>query len=217
LFLDEIGDMPLALQARLLRVLDERTVTPLGADEPQSVEFQLLSATHRQLASLVADGEFREDLYYRLAGIEMSLPALRDRLDRADLIRAVLAEEGGGELPIDPPAWDLLMHHAWPGNVRQLRHVLRTAVALADGATLSPAHLPSLRVVAPAAAREGMPAAVADEPALPAEQAHERQVLLGLLQKQRWNVSQVAKELAVSRNTLYRRMHRLHIPVTQSD
>jgi sigma-54 dependent transcriptional regulator, acetoin dehydrogenase operon transcriptional activator AcoR len=217
LFLDEIGDMPLALQARLLRVLDERTVTPLGADEPQSVEFQLLSATHRQLASLVADGEFREDLFYRLAGIEMSLPALRDRLDRADLIRAVLAEEGGGDLQINPLAWDLLMQHPWPGNVRQLRHVLRTAVALADGATMAPEHLPSLQVVSAPTAGDGTPAAPSDEPALSPEQTHERQVLLNLLQKQRWNVSHVAKELAVSRNTLYRRMHRLHIPVTQSD
>jgi len=215
LFLDEIGDMPLALQARLLRVLDERTVTPLGTEEPQSVEFQLLSATHRQLARLVADGEFREDLYYRLAGIEMAVPALRDRLDRADLIRAVLAEEGGGELPIDPAAWDLLMQHPWPGNVRQLRHVLRTAVALAQGAAVTVEQLPSLRAPAPPA-REPESAPAADEPALSAAQMHERQALLDLLEKQRWNVSHVAKELHVSRNTLYRRMHRLRIPVTQS-
>src|SRR5215471_12881432 len=157
LFLDEIGDMPLGLQARLLRVLDERTVTPLGTDEPQSVEFQLISATHRHLAQLVSDGEFREDLYYRLAGIEMAVPALRDRLDRADLIRAVLAEEGGGELPIEPAAWDLLMQHPWPGNVRQLRHVLRTAVALANGAALKVEQLPSLRAVAPTPARDAAP------------------------------------------------------------
>jgi transcriptional regulator of acetoin/glycerol metabolism len=216
LFLDEIGDMPLGLQARLLRVLDERTVTPLGADEAQSVEFQLVSATHRPLALLVADGEFRQDLYYRLAGLEMALPALRARLDRAELIRAVLAEEGGRELPIDPAAWDLLMHHPWPGNIRQLRHVLRTAVALANAATLMPEHLASLQTLAPVA-REAAPAAAAAEPTLSPEQARERQALLEQLEKQRWNVSHVAKDLGVSRNTLYRRMHRLHIPVTQSD
>jgi transcriptional regulator of acetoin/glycerol metabolism len=215
LFLDEIGDMPLALQARLLRVLDERTVTPLGTEEPQSVEFQLLSATHRQLAQLVADGEFREDLYYRLAGIEMALPALRDRLDRAELIRAVLAEEGGAELPLDPTAWDLLMQHPWPGNVRQMRHVLRTAVALANGNAVTLEQLPSLRASASLAPREPAPAAAPGEPVLSAEQLHERQALLELLEKQRWNVSHVAKDLKVSRNTLYRRMHRLRIPVTQ--
>ncbi|HEU5294965.1 MAG TPA: sigma-54-dependent Fis family transcriptional regulator [Burkholderiaceae bacterium] len=216
LFLDEIGDMPLGLQARLLRVLDERTVTPLGTDEPQSVEFQLISATHRQLARLVSDGEFREDLYYRLAGIEMAVPALRDRLDRADLIRAVLAEEDGGELPIDPAAWDLLMQHPWPGNVRQLRHVLRTAVALANSGVVTLEQLPSLRSASPPATRE--PAAAvpaADGPALSSEQMQERQTLLDLLEKQRWNVSHVAKDLQVSRNTLYRRMHKLRIPVTQ--
>jgi len=216
LFLDEIGDMPLPLQARLLRVLDERTVTPLGTDEPQRVEFQLLSATHRQLPQLVSDGEFREDLYYRLAGIEVAVPALRDRLDRADLIRAVLAEEGGSELPVDPAAWDLLMRHPWPGNVRQLRHVLRTAVAMAEGAALTIEQLPSLRSASPPAAREAATALDADEPALSAEQIQERQALLDLLEKQRWNVSHVAKDLQVSRNTLYRRMHRLRIPVTQS-
>ena len=217
LFLDEIGDMPIALQARLLRVLDERSVTPLGADEPQSVEFQLLSATHRHLPKLVAEGAFREDLFYRLAGIELELPALRDRSDRAELIRAVLADEGGRELSVAPSAWDLLMRHAWPGNVRQLRHVLRTAVALADGATLGLEHLPSISA-APLhdedEPREAMPAAAA---ALSPEQAQERQALLDQLERQRWNVSHVAKDLGISRNTLYRRMHRLHIPVTQSD
>jgi transcriptional regulator of acetoin/glycerol metabolism len=219
LFLDEIGDMPLALQARLLRVLDERTVTPLGSDEPQSVEFQLLSATHRHLSRLVADGEFREDLYYRLAGIELELPALRERSDRAELIRAVLGDEGGRDLPVSPATWDLLMRHEWPGNVRQLRHVLRSAVALADGATLMPEHLPSL-----AGASQGRPegslcsTGLTDNgPALSPEQARERQALLDMLEKQRWNVSHVAKDLGISRNTLYRRMHRLHIPVTHTD
>ncbi|MFO1220436.1 MAG: sigma-54-dependent Fis family transcriptional regulator [Burkholderiaceae bacterium] len=218
LFLDEIGDMPLALQARLLRVLDERTVTPLGAEEVQGVNFQLVSATHRDLPHMVADGDFRDDLYYRLAGIEMRLPALRDRTDRAELIRTVLADEGGGDCGIHPAAWDLLMQQAWPGNLRQLRHVLRTAVALADGTTLRTEHLPSLRVDA----RNGVGPRVADTAdddatVLSPEQAQERQALLDLLDRQRWNVSHVAKDLGVSRNTLYRRMRKLHIPVTQTD
>ena len=146
LFLDEIGDMPLALQARLLRVLDERMVTPLGTDEAHPVDFQLLSASHRQLPQLVAEGRFREDLYYRLAGIELMLPALRERSDRAELIRDLLVAEGAPQAAVSPAAWDLLMQHPWPGNVRQLRHVLRSGVALADGHTLTPEHLPSLRL-----------------------------------------------------------------------
>ena len=217
LFLDEIGDMPLALQARLLRVLDERMVTPLGTDEAHPVDFQLVSASHRALPQLVAEGRFREDLYYRLAGIELLLPALRERSDRAQLIRDLLVAEGAPQAAVSPAAWDLLMQHPWPGNVRQLRHVLRSGVALADGHTLTPEHLPSLE-------RSGQRAAAAvaadshDEPvpALAPAQAQERQLLLDQLEAQRWNVSQVAKDLGVSRNTLYRRMHKLHIPVTQT-
>jgi len=214
LFLDEIGDMPLALQARLLRVLDERMVTPLGGESMQPVDFQLVSASHCNLSDMVAEGRFREDLYYRLAGIELLLPALREREDRAELIRNVLADEGRPDAALSPAAWDLLMRHPWPGNVRQLHHVLRTAVALADGATLRPEHLPALRdegAPSPAACDEDGAAA-----ALAPEQAQERQNLIDVLESARWNVSQVAKGLGVSRNTLYRRMHRLHIPLTQT-
>ncbi|MGZ3012647.1 sigma 54-interacting transcriptional regulator, partial [Pseudomonas aeruginosa] len=92
LFLDEIGDMPLALQTRLLRVLEERRVVPLGG-EPEDVDVRLISATHRDLAGLVADGRFREDLYYRLNGMVVSLPPLRERSDREELLDYLLAEE----------------------------------------------------------------------------------------------------------------------------
>ena len=217
LFLDEIGDMPLMLQARLLRVLDERTVTPLGSEDAQAVDFQLISASHRSIPQLVARGLFREDLYYRLAGIELRLPALHERSDRAELIRAVLAQEGGPDLPISPEAWDLLMNHPWPGNVRQLRHVLRGAVALADGQVLRLSHLGALL-------HQGDDGPVSDFDAGPPvdlatlapQQVQERQSLLQLLESHRWNVSHAAKALDVSRNTLYRRMHRLHIPVDVS-
>ncbi|WP_298232747.1 sigma-54-dependent Fis family transcriptional regulator [uncultured Azohydromonas sp.] len=234
LFLDEIGDMPLELQARLLRVLDERRVTPLGTEETHPVDFQLISASHRNLLELVAQGRFREDLYYRLAGIELGIPALRERSDKRELIQRILQEENGGPVVLRPEAEQLLMGYRWPGNVRQLRHVLRAAVALADGAPVGLEHLPSLRQ-GPAA----VPApAVADAPApalasvsllasgmVPAEtpapqglnliQSHERQVLLQLLEQHRWNVSNVAKALDVSRNTLYRKLHKLQIAVSQ--
>jgi transcriptional regulator of acetoin/glycerol metabolism len=215
LFLDEIGDMPLPLQARLLRVLDERMVTPLGTDEPRPIDFQLISASHRNLAEMVGEGQFREDLYYRLAGIELQIPPLRERSDRAEIIRNLLAEEGRVDAILTPAAWDLLLRHPWPGNLRQLHHVLRSAVALAAGAPLGLEHFPSLG--APASL-----AAAADEADTPVEallspqDAAERASLLNVLESLRWNVSHVAKSLGVSRNTLYRRMHRLRIPVTHT-
>ncbi|NML45587.1 sigma-54-dependent Fis family transcriptional regulator [Ramlibacter sp. G-1-2-2] len=215
LFLDEIGDMPLPLQARLLRVLDERMVTPLGTDEPRPIDFQLISASHRNLAEMVAEGEFRQDLYYRLAGIELELPPLRERGDRAEIIRNLLVEEGRADAALTPAAWDLLLHHPWPGNLRQLHHVLRSAVALAAGAALGLEHFPSLNVPASVAAAAGAPGAP-EEAFLSPQDAEERASLLNVLESQRWNVSHVAKSLGVSRNTLYRRMHRLRIPVTHN-
>jgi transcriptional regulator of acetoin/glycerol metabolism len=215
LFLDEIGDMPLALQARLLRVLDERRVTPLGTDESRPVDFQLISASHRHLHEMVAEGAFREDLYYRLAGIELHLPPLRERSDCPELIRSLLGELGRPDAAITPAAWDLLVSHPWPGNVRQLHHVLRSAVALSDGAALTLEHFPSLR----AGGSSPCANAVLDEPevsSLTQEQLQERQALRAQLEAQRWNVSHVAKTLGISRNTLYRRMHKLRIPVTQN-
>ncbi|MCR8960103.1 sigma-54-dependent Fis family transcriptional regulator [Variovorax sp. CCNWLW225] len=234
LFLDEIADMPLELQARLLRVLDERQVTPLGTEETHPVDFQLVSASHQHLPSLVREGRFREDLYYRLAGIELDLPALRDRTDKRELIHDVLKDEGGSDCRLGEDAERMLMAYPWPGNLRQLRHVLRSAAALADGKTITREHLPSLVARAapspapayalPAAAIEtadaqGEAAASDAPPAVKLNpiQANERQVLLQMLEQHRWNVSNVAKALDVSRNTLYRKLHKLHIEISPPD
>jgi sigma-54 dependent transcriptional regulator, acetoin dehydrogenase operon transcriptional activator AcoR len=226
LFLDEIADMPLDLQSRLLRVLDERQVTPLGCEESHAVEFQLVSASHQALLPLVQQGRFREDLYYRVAGVELSLPPLRERSDRRQLILGMLRREAQAETLLGAEAERMLFEYAWPGNIRQLRHVLRTAVALADGMTITPEHLPALRAEAAESAR---PAAAAVDTATPplcvAEEAavalgpidaNERRVLLELLEQQRWNVSKVAKSLGISRNTLYRKLHRLRIAVSHA-
>ena len=238
LFLDEIADMPIELQARLLRVLDERQVTPLGTEDTHPVDFQLISGSHRNLPALVKDGCFREDLYYRLAGIELELPALRDRSDRRELIHDVLRAEAGPEIRLCADAERLLMEYAWPGNIRQLRHVLRSAAALADGSVITRAYLPAtiLHPVATAlpgdarGAAEALASALsssssaerADEPPAPSVklnqiQASERKVLLQMLDQQRWNVSNVAKALDVSRNTLYRKLHKLHIEVSHPE
>ncbi len=230
LFLDEIADMPLDLQARLLRVLDERQVTPLGTEDVHPVDFQLISGSHQNLPALVREGRFREDLYYRLAGIELELPSLRERSDRRELIQDVLRSEGGGDASLSADAERLLMDYPWPGNIRQLRHVLRSAAALADGRSITREHLPAL-ILHPApleahatAAVSGSAAAASadDEEALPPVklnpiQANERQVLLQMLEQHRWNVSNVAKALDVSRNTLYRKLHKLHIEVSHPD
>ncbi len=241
LFLDEIADMPLDLQARLLRVLDERQVTPLGTEDTHAVDFQLISASHQRLPELVREGRFREDLYYRLSGIELQLPALRDRSDKRDLIHSVLQAEGGGEATsLSAEAERLLMDYAWPGNIRQLRHVLRTAAALADGKSITREHLPALHESAAPPATAVTPvapvslawartagveapadAASADNASPPIKlnpiQANERQVLLQMLEQHRWNVSNVAKALDVSRNTLYRKLHKLHIEISHPE
>ena len=241
LFLDEIADMPLELQARLLRVLDERQVTPLGTEDTLPVDFQLISASHQHLPTLVREHRFREDLYYRLAGIELQMPPLRERSDKRELIRDILATEGGAAAVLSSEAEHALMAHAWPGNVRQLRHVLRTALALADGQPINRTHLTALPLGSLAVA-ESAPSAVANHAAgratpydadtadaapgkaLPHDdsasvklrplEAHERAMLLQLLAEHRWNVSNVAKVLGISRNSLYRKLHKLDIEVS---
>jgi len=226
LFLDEIADMPLDLQARLLRVLDERQVTPLGTEDTHPVDFQLISGSHQNLPTLVREGRFREDLYYRLAGIELELPSLRERSDRRELIHDVLKTEAGSDGSLSTDAERLLMDYPWPGNIRQLRHVLRSAAALADGSVITREHLPAL-ILHPALLQGHAASAVsddtgdADDEAPPVKlnpiQANERQVLLQMLEQHRWNVSNVAKALDVSRNTLYRKLHKLHIEVSHPE
>ncbi len=123
LFLDEIGDMPLGLQTRLLRVLAEGEVAPLGAARRQAVDIQVICATHRDLAALVAAGGFREDLYFRLGGARFELPPLRERSDRLALIRRILDEETahcGVRIELGEAALECLLGYRWPGNVRQI-------------------------------------------------------------------------------------------------
>ena len=143
LFLDEIGDMPLSLQARLLRVLQERCVTPLGSHKSISVDIAVVSATHRNLRDMIAVGQFREDLYYRLNGLVVRLPALRDRSDLGVVARRILlAESPAGAPAISASVMALFQRYAWPGNIRQLANVLRTAAVMAsDEAEITEEHL----------------------------------------------------------------------------
>lgn len=144
LFLDEIGDMPFALQTRLLRVLEDRVVVPIGG-APQAVDVRIISATHRDLLARVANGSFREDLYYRLNGLEIAVPPLRERSDKAQLLAFLLAEEAAGQVVLlDEKARHALLDYAWPGNVRQLRNVLRTLAALCENGRIRLDDLPPL-------------------------------------------------------------------------
>jgi transcriptional regulator of acetoin/glycerol metabolism len=202
LFLDEIGDMPVALQTRLLRVLEDRLVVPIGG-EPQSVDVRIISATHRNLLGRVEDGSFREDLYYRLNGLEIALPALRERSDKAQLMDFLLEEEARGQrVVIDAEARQALLDFAWPGNVRQMRNVLRTLAALCEDETVCHADLPL--VIRQGAVKKGAPADSQDSPL----ECAERSALIEILEAQRWHMTHAAQELGVSRNTLYRKLRK---------
>jgi transcriptional regulator of acetoin/glycerol metabolism len=202
LFLDEIGDMPLALQTRLLRVLEERQVDPIGG-ESQAIDVRVISASHRDLTERVASGQFRQDLLYRLNGLVLQLPPLRERSDKSALLDFLLAEEARGQaLRLDEDVREALLAYPWPGNVRQLRNVLRTLCALCEHGVIQHAELPAeirhtpltrLQLDAPKADQLG---------------AAERTTLLAVLEAQHWHISRCAEQLGISRNTLYRKLRK---------
>ncbi|MBN2993137.1 sigma-54-dependent Fis family transcriptional regulator, partial [Pseudomonas cedrina subsp. fulgida] len=197
----EIGDMPFALQARLLRVLEDRLVVPIGG-APQAVDVRIISATHRDLLARGADGSFREDLYYRLNGLEITLPPLRERSDKAQLLAFLLAEESAGQVvSLDEQAHHALLGYAWPGNVRQLRNVLRTLAALCEGGQITLEDLPSTIRQAPAVR-------VVESSLLAPLDTAERLALLDALKQQHWHMSRTAEHLGVSRNTFYRKLRK---------
>ncbi|HQR53587.1 MAG TPA: sigma-54-dependent Fis family transcriptional regulator [Burkholderiales bacterium] len=215
LFLDEIGDMPVQLQARLLRALEEREVLPLGGEEPIKVDIRLISATHCNLAEKIKTGEFRPDLYYRLHGLVVTLPPLRERGDRRELIRRILAEEAEDTpVEIEEAAMDRLDSYGWPGNLRELRNVLRTVLALREGRVITEFDLPeAVRTGSSPLLPAPAPNVAATAPASdlsPLENA-EREALVRELDRHHWNITNVARRLKISRNTLYRKMQRLAI------
>jgi len=215
LFLDEIGDMPLMLQTRLLRVIEECEVVPLGSDQAVPVDLHVISASHRDIRQMIGAGEFREDLYYRLNGITLYLPLLRDRADKADLIHILLKEENGGldGIEIAEDAFQRLLEYSWPGNIRQLRNALRTACALCCDGTIRLSNLPQEildlepRVPMEPERRETPGEGGSAGPSAALRDA-ECAALRRELERMRWNISRTASALGISRNTLYRKMHR---------
>lgn len=214
LFLDEIGDMPLGLQTRLLRVLQERQVTPLGSSTPVAVDFNLICATHQNLKNSIALGRFREDLFYRINGLNVCLPALRARTDFEFLCGRLLHEFApDSDLHIAPDLLSAMKTFHWPGNLRQLSHVLRAAVALRDDdqRCISWEHLADdlvaeLRVLI---AQEAAATIVSDNAGEPQElslHARSMKAIRQALANANGNVSAAARELGISRQTLYRKL-----------
>ena len=225
LFLDEIGDMPKHLQARLLRVLQERRITPLGSGKEVDVDVAVVCATHKNLKNLMAQGDFRDDLYYRLNGLVVRLPALRERTDfdhvAAKLLKSLC--DKGKSVVISDAVMGLFRSYHWPGNVRQLHNLLRTAVVMVDcGGAIALEHLPDDFLEELQALRTGLskpeptpftaPAEAASVE-IPADGQRLQDVALlamaQMLQLHKGNVSAAAKALGVSRNTIYRKKNLL--------
>jgi transcriptional regulator of acetoin/glycerol metabolism len=231
LFLDEIGDMPLALQAHLLRVLQERQVTPLGSGKSVAVDVAIVCATHRNLREMIASQQFRQDLYYRLNGLAVRMPPLRERSDLLSLAQRIVARESAPRLQqLSPAVMQLLQGYAWPGNVRQLFNVLRTACVMAAGEStitrdhlpddflddLHPAAEPSVPPSAPlppdqAAVAEPQSSAAANGTPSTAEPTRslgdiEVDAIQRCVDAVGGNISEAAKRLGISRNTIYRKL-----------
>lgn len=215
LFLDEIGDMSLALQAKLLRVLQEREFEPVGSNRLLAVDVRIIAATSRDLEKMVADGQFRADLYYRLNVITLKTPALRERPEDMALLADYLIEQisrlqGIPLHGISTPALNRLLQHDWPGNVRELANVLERALLMSDGDILESADLdqvmPKIKAtLAPAAANAlGIAEVVAQA---------ERQAILAALRTCLGNKAQAARLLGISRAALYEKIAVLGVDV----
>ena len=221
LFLDEVADLPLHMQVKLLRVVQEKTVRPIGESREETVDVRILSATHKNLVDLVADGRFREDLYYRINVIELRVPSLRERRsDIPELSEAILVRLGkrmNVEVPqISEDAYRMLQEYPFPGNVRELENILERALTLCSTGLITPEHIklraavrPSTDPPAPAAA---IPSDLATAPAL-GEQLEdiERDAIIKALEKTRYNKTAAAKVLGMSFRALRYRIKKLGI------
>jgi two-component system response regulator PilR (NtrC family) len=229
LFLDEVAELPLHMQVKLLRVIQEKSVRPIGANAEQSVDVRILSATHKPLAPLVEDGRFRHDLFYRINVIELGVPPLRERREDipvlANSILRRLADELGEVAPtLTDGALEALCAYPFPGNVRELENILERALALSDGALITPSdlHLPSARAAAPSAA--GAPRVTGAQPAIPAPGAAvpagalpdyieqlEREAIIKTLEECRYNKTKAAAKLGITFRAMRYKLKKLGI------
>jgi len=217
LFLDEIGDISPALQARLLRALQEHEIVPVGSETPIRVDVRVLAATHRDLPDLVRQGKFREDLYYRLNVVTLTLPPLRARPQDIPLLidhflHELAARHGRGPVAVDPEAQRRLLAYDWPGNIRELQNVLERAMLLAEQDVIGPEHLPP-EVRAPRGTVAPPPPA-AEPAAGPLRSLDEvdRDHVLRVLGAMRGNRDDTSRVLGISRRTLSRMILRWNLP-----
>jgi two-component system response regulator HydG len=222
LFLDEIGDMPLSMQAKILRVLQEREFERVGGTRTIAADVRVIAATHRDLEAAVAQGTFRQDLFYRLQGVGMHLPSLRERVDDLPLLATHLLERAAKRLNrapaiLSPEALRCLWTYPWPGNVRELQHVLEGAMVMSDG-VITPDHLPA----AIQRAAQARPAAAESAPVLTgsldkALEEWERRMILDALSQTQGVQARAAKVLGISERSLWYRIKKLGIQVRTPD
>jgi len=206
LFLDEIADLPLAMQVKLLRVIQEKKVRPVGAAQEESVDVRILSATHRNLGKMVADDEFREDLYYRINVIELHVPALRDRGDDALLLADFILERLDTNAKLDDGARNSLLSYAFPGNVRELENMLERAVTLCTSGHISAADLQQRPVADSGTSSPALEGKLGEQ-----VEDIQRQAIVEALEKTRYNKTAAAKLLGLSFRQLRYRIKKLGI------
>jgi two-component system response regulator PilR (NtrC family) len=218
LFLDEVADLPLHMQVKLLRVVQEKTVRPVGESREETVDVRILSATHKNLADLVAEGRFREDLFYRINVIEMRVPSLRERSEDISQLASVILDRLCRRMKMEPPqlapdAMEALQNYTFPGNVRELENVLERALTLCVGgvitadnvklrANVRPTAEPGLTTTAPPE-REGALGAQLED--------IERDAIVKALEKTRYNKTAAAKVLGMTFRALRYRIKKLGI------
>jgi len=208
LFLDEIGDMPLNMQAKLLRVLEDGIVTPVGSNKSIVVDVRVISATNHDMAELIEQKKFRQDLYFRIKGVSVSLPSLRDRAEDMQefveyFLKEAAAETGSAVTGITEAAQSVLANHDWPGNIRQLRNCIRTMVVMCDRDKLDVRDIPPEIAQRPQLTAGARPAA--DLAGVPLDEL-EKQAIVDTLAKTEGNREQAAKILGIGERTLYRKI-----------
>jgi two-component system response regulator AtoC len=214
IFLDEIGELPLEMQAKLLRVLQEKEIRPVGSNDQVAVDVRVIAATNRDLEAAYRDGTFRKDLYFRLNVVTVHLPALRDRRSDIPMLVHHFLDRyaAGGNLQVTPAAMKSLLHYDWPGNVRELENCIARAVTLGDHQTIDVSDLPpAIRTEQPSAA----PASAQDAASLSttALAEMERMTILRVFEQANGDKALAGKMLGISRATLYRKLKRYNIPV----
>ncbi len=213
--LDEVGDLPPATQVKLLRVLQEKVIERVGDHRPIPVDVRIISATHRDLKELVAQGRFREDLYYRVAVVPIHTPALRQHSQDVPLLvevflKRILQRSGKDIQGVESRAMDLMLAYQWPGNVRELINALEYAVVLCPGGTILPSHLPeNIREAEGLPQSPDGPVAIADH----REESTERKRIIEALQQTGGRREEAACRLGISRVTLWKKMKDLNIQV----